>query len=58
MTRAVLFKSVRRHESFAHELRAAGCEVVPLDFAEPAWRSFDFSTVDIVVFIPSTSSCL
>jgi hypothetical protein len=52
MTRAVLFKSVRRHESFAHELRAAGCEVVPLDFAEPAWRSFDFSTVDIVVYFP------
>jgi glutathione synthase/RimK-type ligase-like ATP-grasp enzyme len=52
MTRAVLFKSLRRYESFAAELHRAGCEVTTLDFEEPAWREFDFAAADVLIYFP------
>jgi hypothetical protein len=52
LTRAVLFKSLRRFDSFAAELRTAGCDVTVLDFEQQDWRGFEFGAVDIAVYFP------
>lgn len=51
--RAVLFKSVKRFDSFHTSLRDVGADVTVLDFDQPDWIDFDFDDVDIVIYFPS-----
>jgi hypothetical protein len=52
MMRAVLFRSLRRFDSFHQELLRAGCSVDVLDFTDQAWRSYDFANAQIVIYFP------
>jgi hypothetical protein len=51
--KAVLFQSIERFSSFRRKLADYGVECAILDFASQDWLSFDYSSVDFVIYYPS-----
>ena len=53
--KAVLFKSKERFSAFHKKLLENDIEVTVLDFKEQEWISFDFSSIDFLIYYPSFS---
>jgi len=52
-TKAVLFKSIERFDSFRNKLNEFNVDTIILDFKKQDWYSFDYSTVDFIIYFPS-----
>jgi len=53
--KAALFKSHERFDAFYKKLKSYNVDVTILDFKKPDWYTFDYSTVDFIIYYPSFS---
>ena len=51
--KAVLFKSKERFSAFHNKLLENDVEITVLDFKEQEWISFNYSTIDFLIYYPS-----
>ncbi len=51
--RAVLFKSVERHQAFKDQLGKRNIECNVLDFTKQEWIDYDYSNIDMIIYFSS-----